>query len=154
MTNDIKFSEETFMKLFSKLAVVAAALLLVSVFTGCNNSSSGSGPETLAVFEGISESYGYACTLTCYDDESWDLYVENTPVGSFTYAKGTYEGDPTKDGTFTYVIKQYVPAEVMMYQEKTTLTTIPNGGQKDSTLLVNGKMSIYTEMGIVNFTRK
>ena len=139
------------MKLFSKIAVVAAALLLVSVFTGCNNSSSGSGPETLAVFEGTSGRY--ACTLTCFEDDSWDLDIAGTPLGDFTYAKGTYEGDPTKDGTFDYVIKQYVPYEVMMEQGKTTLTTIP-GGEAHSTTVTNGRITLITEMGSATLVRK
>lgn len=140
------------MKLFSKIAVVAAALMLVSIFTGCKNDS-GSGPEIVAVFEGFTQSEHYACTLTCYDDESWDLDVSGTPIGGFTYAKGTYEGDPTKDGTFNYVIKQYVPTSDI-YNGKTTLVTIPGSGEPGSTVISNGFCLIKTDMDTVALTRK
>ena len=105
------------MKLFSKVAVAAAALMMVSVFTGCKTEDSGAG--VVAEFKGKCSEMGELTRnikgqvaapevsqtfpdtlLTFYDDDTFELTAEyNNEEGVFL--AGTYKGEPDKNGTKT-----------------------------------------------------
>ena len=116
-----------YMKLFSKLAVVAAAFMMVSVFAGCQNSvdspDSGTGnkpkptelEKTAEVYRayvnnGDSGDWAYPSALTFYDDNTWDLVYDLTD--NYYYGKkvtrltGTYEGDLPEGEQFFVEIKK------------------------------------------------
>ena len=91
------------MKVFSKIAVIAAAFMLVSAFVSCkNDAEEGSGIVAEFVCDSL---YGPSTegTLTCYDDNTWDILTTFQDV-EFTFAKGTYEGDPSKDGKIKVIV--------------------------------------------------
>ena len=91
------------MKVFSKIAVIAAALMLVSVFVSCKNDAE-EGPGVVAEFVSDGDNMlGVKLTCTCYDDDSFDIVLDDAKdikeakefVGETLYM-GTYKGDPTK----------------------------------------------------------
>lgn len=91
------------MKVFSKIAVFAAAFMLVSVFASCKNDadeSSGIVAEFVCDSLHGPDTEG---TLTCYDDNTWDILTTYQDV-EFIYSKGTYKGDPSKDGEIKVIV--------------------------------------------------
>ena len=101
------------MKVFSKIAVIAAAFMLVSVFVSCKNDAE-EGPGVVAEFVSDGENYmGVKLSCTCYDDDCFEIVIEDAKdvtqakdlVGETMY-KGTYKGDPTKDGELDVVVTE------------------------------------------------
>ena len=104
------------MKLFSKIAVIAAACMLVSVFTACKTEEEESGPGIVAEFKGtipsipstnirsIDKMPVFDITAYFYDDDSFEATGnykwadDDKIVYEGDFAKGTYTGDPSKDG--------------------------------------------------------
>ena len=115
------------MKLFKKMAVLAAALMLVSVFVSCdNNTEESSDAAVIAEFNGYAnakelppegiEILGSRAAkvedpdvkVTFYDDDTFKVMSilkkkavdEPEPRAADTaeVMNGTYEGDPSKDG--------------------------------------------------------
>lgn len=88
------------MKVFSKIAVIAAAFMLVSAFVSCKNDAE-EGPGVVAEFA-TDNFYGLECpaVVTCFDDDTWEIVVDATKekaIGQeLTFATGTYKGDVTK----------------------------------------------------------
>lgn len=126
------------MKLFSKVAVLAAALMVVSVFTGCKNAED-EGAGVVAVYKGypskiqekavissvdarkadVPTDKPYA-NLTFYDDDTFNvtlLVAEEEPE----IAVGTYSGDPSKDGK----IKVEVEKMANLSEKTTSYELIP-----------------------------
>lgn len=127
------------MKLFSKVAVLAAALMVVSVFAGCKNAED-EGDGVVAVYKGypsktkikdavlssvdareadIPTDKPYA-NLTFYDDDTFNvtlLVAEEEPE----IAVGTYSGDPSKDGK----IKIEVEKMANLSEKNSSYTLIP-----------------------------
>ena len=94
------------MKLFSKVAVLAAAVMLVSVFTGCkNNEDEGAG--VLAEYE-VKDS-DHEGTITFFDDDTFEVNMTGIEEGieMELYATGTYKGDISKDETLTYNVEAF-----------------------------------------------
>ena len=115
------------MKMFKKLAVLAAALMLLSVFVSCNNNAEESSDAAV-----VAEFNGYAkvkefppegievlpsraakveapdVKVTFYDDDTFKVFSflkkkavddpEIRAADTMEVMNGTYEGDPSKDG--------------------------------------------------------
>ena len=115
------------MKMFKKLAVLAAALMMVSVFVSCdNNAEESSDAAVVAEFNGYENAKELPpeaieilpsraakvedpdVKVTFYDDDTFKVISflkkkavnEPTPRAANTMEvmNGTYEGDPSKDG--------------------------------------------------------
>ena len=103
------------MKLFSKVAVLAAALMVVSVFAGCKNAED-EGDGVVAVYKGYPGKFKKTAELSSVDARKADIPTDN-PYANLTFydddtfnvtllvvedepeiAVGTYSGDPSKDG--------------------------------------------------------
>lgn len=112
------------MKVFSKVAVILAAFMLVSVFTACNNNEDASASE-VAVF------VNQDATCTFYDDDTWaiegKMELGDTSDDIPVEANGTYNGDVTKDGE--------VDIEVETYSINGQELPIP-GGQNKGTITI------------------
>lgn len=106
-------------KLFKTLAVLAAVAALGFGFASCSSddggSSSGSGSggssssklkeikgTTVAVFE------DHPYRVTFYADGDKNLYQYDDLASARTEAQGTYNGDPTQDGTITLTCTGYL----------------------------------------------
>lgn len=75
-----------------KLNFALVLLALVLGLTGCKNDVK----KCIASFETEE-----GCFVNFFDDYTWDFVVtdkEDDYTATFTMQKGTYEGDPTKDG--------------------------------------------------------
>lgn len=124
------------MKVFSKIAVIAAAFMLVSAFVSCKNDAE-EGPGVVAEFVSDGENYmGVKLSCTFYDDDSFEIVIEDAKdvtaakdfVGETMY-KGTYKGDPTKDGELDVVVTDgFDGKELVEYPEdkqiKTTVSIV------------------------------
>ena len=128
------------MKMFKKMAVLAAALMLLSVFVSCdNNAEEESGDGIVAVFNGyyagkplVSPDFPEpepravkadepVTKITFYDDNTFKAvaYVREAvaldnvsrEVETTPLATGTYDGDPTKDGKVDVTIEKYAGME-------------------------------------------
>ena len=100
------------MKLFSKIAVIAAAFMLVSVFASCKTEEEG--PATVAEFE--SKEGKTVATVTFYDDDSFEFNGTEEIYGTLMefYISGTYKGDVTKknvEGTYEITEATYNGAD-------------------------------------------
>ena len=92
------------MKLFSKIAVLAAAVMLVSVFAGCkNNEDEGAG----VLAEYVQKDSDFEGTITFFDDDTFEANMTGIESGieMEVYATGTYKGDISKDETLTYDVE-------------------------------------------------
>lgn len=141
------------MKLFSKVAVLAAALMVVSVFAGCKNAED-EGDGVVAVYKGypsktpkkaVSSSVDarkadiptdnpYA-NLTFYDDDTFNvtlLVAEEEPE----IAVGTYSGDPSKDGKIKIEVEKM--ANLSTKDSSYTLIPLPEEEKED----INGEYEI------------
>ena len=145
------------MKLFSKVAVLAAALMVVSVFAGCKNAED-EGAGVVAEFDGYldnsklkseaidssraaDETPDYSkpiLNLKFYDDDTF--VVEAVQMYEGVFAEGTYKGDPSKDGEVIITFS----AMVNMKSESTELQPVG-----DNAKYVNGPYEI--EDGVLRF---
>lgn len=88
------------MKKLSMLLVAVLAVAMMMGFVGCKQEDDvPSGPSALATWENSSDSE-MTFELTAYSDSTWKL-VAKAGAHSLEYAKGTYTGDTTKDGSLT-----------------------------------------------------
>lgn len=80
------------MKGIKKYFLIFAALAAALAFVSCTDEDD----STVAVYKGSED--GVSIEITFSDDNTWEA-VGSTPVASVTAMKGTYTGDPSKDGT-------------------------------------------------------
>ncbi|MGN0730177.1 hypothetical protein [Treponema sp.] len=89
------------MKKFAKISALIAALVLALAFVGCKDSDDDDDSSLIATFRTEEEDGGYGyCYVYFYDDNTLKM-ADN--VVSFT---GTYEGNPTVDGTITGIFAE------------------------------------------------
>ena len=115
------------MKVFSKVALIAAAVMLVSVFSGCKTDEAENEASVVAEFNGelrgmkvLEEPVPAGILENVKAQEKTDIeaevtayfYDDNTLIVSGFYinyegdfVRGTYTGDPTKDGKIEVVTK-------------------------------------------------
>ncbi len=138
------------MKVFSKVAAIAAALLLVTAFAGCSNAAdSDSGNSTVATFEATQTRNGvtFVYTLTCKANKEWEQSQSATSAGqSITrYYGGTYTGDPSQDGTVTFKLTK-------SKENGSDWQTLPEAQQTEMTgTITNGILTLSNGMTL---TRK
>ena len=132
------------MKMFKKMAVLAAALMLLSVFVSCDNNAEESDAAVVAEFNG----YGLLVSsinefsersakkirepdakVTFYDDDTFKVvafYQEKIAYDnidlraadkSIEVANGTYDGDHTKDGNVKITFENYADMETGELEE-------------------------------------
>ena len=129
------------MKMFKKMAVLAAALMMVSVFVSCDNNTEEAGdgivaefygyPERIRVREQISnaargvkaEAKEPVAKVTFYDDDTfkvvafyqkqvaYDNIDSRAADNTVEIANGTYEGNPAEDGDVKITLKMLVDME-------------------------------------------
>lgn len=85
------------MKKFAKISAVLAALVLALAFIGCSSDDDDDDPEVVKVVTWKSEDGTEKEKITFYDDNTFVCEWSSEEEGSGSY-KGTYSGDPTKDG--------------------------------------------------------
>ena len=139
------------MKSIKKLLFVMAALAAVFGFVACSNDDDG--PSTVAVYEMKYTGYydDTTQTLTFYDDDTFSWVVKVTDYKgksqSAPFMKGTYTGDPSKDGKIT------ITATKMYDEEEGKLASLPEA-EKDyytrTITIINGEADFFGE----DFTRK
>ena len=129
------------MKLFSKIAALAAVVLLVSGLAACKDAEEG--PSVVAEYHTETNTeLGVPATFTFYDDDSWELIYDFTSMGGNEelFYKGTYKGDPAKDGTITIIITDRVDYEAAVDGEKVKIEPIPE--KKRTTLDITIKNGV------------
>lgn len=86
------------MKKFAKISAVLAALVLAVAFIGCSSDDDDDDPEVVKVVTQV-----WGDKKECYD--KYTFYDDGTVVNEWSdeedsdSCKGTYSGDPTKDGS-------------------------------------------------------
>lgn len=115
------------MKLFSKIAALAAVVLLVSGLVACKNAEEEDSPVVAVFYTESDPGFGVPATFTFYNDDSWELIYDFGSKGGKEelYLKGTYKGDPTEDGTIEITITDSVDYEAAVDGEKVKIEPIP-----------------------------
>lgn len=140
------------MKLFSKVAVLAAALMVVSVFAGCKNAED-EGDGVVALYNGyldgtkkkfparLATGIDYekpVLELKFYDDNTFDVITVQGEEAEF--ANGTYKGDPAKDGDIDITFKEMVN----MKSESTELLPVDKDSIWNNTYkIIKGELYFY-----------
>lgn len=125
------------MKLFSKIAALAAVVLLVSGLAACKDAEEG--PSVVAEYHTETNTeLGVPATFTFYDDDSWELIYDFTSMGGNEelFYKGTYKGDPTEDGTIEITITDSVDYEAAVDGEKVEIEPIPEEKREPMDLII------------------
>lgn len=138
------------MKKLSMLLVAVLAVAMMMGFVGCKQEDDvPSGPSALATWENSSDSE-MTFELTAYSDSTWKL-VAKAGAHSLEYAKGTYTGDATKDGSLTVKVTHMFEEDSQSLKELQTpsvhTATITGNTLKVPAVLFGGS-------GTVDFTRK
>lgn len=128
------------MKPLRTIACVLSSLIALAALASCSSGSSSDDssadtPTRIACYSGISIKGANADPIMCdlYDDGSW-IANECQNNSSFTplycVAKGTYTGDPSKDGTVTLTFTAYADSTHTLKEAKPAdieTLTIANG---------------------------
>ena len=139
------------MKKLSMLLVAVLAAAMMMGFVGCKQEDDvPSGPSAVATWENSSD-FLMPFELTAYSDSTWKLVP--TGAQSVEYAKGTYTGDATKDGSLTVKITHEFDDSSQSLKELAT--------PREHTATISGKtlkvpLALFAdgEPGTVDFTRK
>ena len=122
------------MKLFKKMAVLAAALMLLSVFVSCDNNAEEAGDGIVAEFNGYVNKFAELpraakviepdAKVTFYDDNTFKVVAYESFLDSLSgdgraaeksaeIANGTYEGTPDKDGKVKITFENAISLETL-----------------------------------------
>lgn len=128
------------MKTLRTIACVLSSLIALAAFASCSSGgssddSSADTPTRVANYCGIDRSDESANPIVCdlYDDGTWVATVcqNNTSLlPIYCVAKGTYSGDPSKDGTVILTFTHYADSTHTLKEAKTAdieIFTIANG---------------------------
>lgn len=138
------------MKKLSMLLVAVLALAMMMGFVGCKQEDDvPSGPSAVATWENSSNP-NMTFELTAYSDSTWKL-VARAGAQSVEYAKGTYTGDATKDGSLTVKVTHEFDDSSQSLKELAT--------PSEHTATISGKTLkvpavLFGGSGTIDFTRK
>lgn len=141
------------MKKLSMLLVAVLAVAMMMGFIGCKQEDDvPSGPSAVATWENSTITGGEGTLeLTAFDDKSWKL-VAKAGAQSLEYAKGTYTGDATKDGTLECKMTHELDGNVLKEITPQPFNcAISNSGK---TLTMPGVLFDGPEDSNIPFTRK
>ena len=138
------------MKKLSMLLVAVLAVAMMMGFVGCKQEDDvPSGPSALATWENSSDSE-MTFELTAYSDSTWKL-VAKAGAQSLEYAKGTYTGDATKDGSLTVKVTHAFDDDSQSLKELQT-PSVHTATIRGNKLTVPGES--FGLPTTINFTRK
>ncbi len=138
------------MKKLSMLLVAVLAVAMMMGFVGCKQEDDvPSGPSALATWENSSNSE-MTFELTAYSDSTWKL-VAKAGAQSLEYAKGTYTGVTTRDGSLTVKVTHQFDGSSQSLKELAT-PSVHTATITGSKLTVPA--ALFGGAGAVDFTRK
>lgn len=138
------------MKKLNMLLVAVLAVAMMMGFVGCKQEDDvPSGPSAVATWEN-SLNPQMPFELTAYSDSTWKL-VAKAGAQLVEYAKGTYTGDATKDGSLTIKVTHKFDDQSQSLKELATPT--------EHTATISGKTlkvpaALFGGSGTMDFTRK
>ena len=138
------------MKKLSMLLVAVLAVAMMMGFVGCKQEDDvPSGPSAVSTWEN-SLNPDMPFELTAYSDNTWKV-VAKAGAQSVEYAKGTYTGDATKDGSLTVKVTHEFDGSSQSLKE------LPTPSEYDATITGNTlkvPAVLFGGSGTVDFTRK
>lgn len=138
------------MKKLSMLLVAVLAVAMMMGFVGCKQEDDvPSGPSAVSTWVN-SDDPEMSLELTAYSDSTWKL-VWKAGAQSLEYAKGTYTGDTTKDGSLTVKVTHEFDGSSQSLKELATpgVHTATIRGNK-----LTVPAALFGGAGAVDFTRK
>lgn len=138
------------MKKLSMLLVAVLAVAMMMGFVGCKQEDDvPSGPSAVATWES-SDFPNMSLELTAYSDSTWKV-VSKSEAQSVEYAKGTYTGDATKDGSLKIKVTHAFDDDFQSLKELATPS------EYDATISGNTLTAPGESFGLpttIDFTRK